>query len=634
MREPRSAGRSLAPFLGLLIAILTIAACAAPLVTITRPVDKEIISGTADIQVTYGADAASPIVRLELYIDGRLVDEFRLKQPALQGQQKFRWDFTLATPSLHTIGAKAVDASGAIGSTGIKVAVQRGAQPAPSAQGSDRTPPTVDIYFPQEGQVVHGDIQVKADASDNVGVKTVMFFLDGRFKSMIVNSPSFRTKIDTRKLTDGPHALTASAWDEADNEGQSEPRSFVVRNNEATTPETGVPRIASTIGPQPGPGPAVAAPATQQVTQREPLTQVASVAGLENAGDARSPATGPSGLEAGAKTAPPTGALPVRVVKLPPVSPQPSEPTFTAAPPSAASGVAGTEPAALAPNPRSSSPGRSGLPVTLPPPQSTRPVEPKVPPRADGVIASVPPRPEAAAAPGRSPEAPASSPLASTARSLPVPPRRMPVVTWAKLTSSEFVLATMPQGTESQPKTSSVNRERPVVIAAPQPTTTYVSGPVGSPRRNMVAALPPRKTESDPLGKTAQPRPLDVSSMAQFRDVKVLFNGQLLSLRTAPMVLQGVSIAPLREIFEHTDGVLYWFHIEKRVKAVNDTTTMELQIGDKTAKVNGADEELVLAPFIRNGRTMVPLEFIAQTLDVTVSFSPDTGELLISSNKF
>jgi hypothetical protein len=51
-------------------------------------------------------------------------------------------------------------------------------------------------------------------------------------------------------------------------------------------------------------------------------------------------------------------------------------------------------------------------------------------------------------------------------------------------------------------------------------------------------------------------------------------------------------------------------------------------------KVNGSDEQLVLAPYIKNGRTMLPLEFVARTLDVTVSFNSNTGELVISSNKF
>ncbi len=224
--------------------------------------------------------------------------------------------------------------------------------------------------------------------------------------------------------------------------------------------------------------------------------------------------------------------------------------------------------------------------------------------------------------------------MAGRAGSLPVPPRQMPVVTLTNLTSSESMATVAPDGVQAQPKTSTIGREPPIVIAEPQAVTTSVSGLVGPPRQNMVAALPSRKAEGDSAGKTGQPRPLDLSSMARFKDVRVVFNGQLLSLRAAPMFLQGVSIAPLREIFEHTDGVLYWFHVEKRVKAVNDNTTIELSIGDRTAKVNGTDQELVLAPFINNGRTMVPLEFIAHTLDVTVSFNPDTGELLISSNKF
>ncbi|MGQ9732521.1 MAG: copper amine oxidase N-terminal domain-containing protein, partial [Candidatus Zipacnadales bacterium] len=127
---------------------------------------------------------------------------------------------------------------------------------------------------------------------------------------------------------------------------------------------------------------------------------------------------------------------------------------------------------------------------------------------------------------------------------------------------------------------------------------------------------------------------LNVAEMSRFRDVKIVFAGKLIPLRAAPEVIDGISIAPLREIFERCDGTLYWFHEEKRVRAVNPTTEMELRIGDKTAKVNGAEETLVLAPYIKNGRTMVPLQFIAGTLDVTVSFNSNTGELIVSRNGF
>jgi len=122
--------------------------------------------------------------------------------------------------------------------------------------------------------------------------------------------------------------------------------------------------------------------------------------------------------------------------------------------------------------------------------------------------------------------------------------------------------------------------------------------------------------------------------MARFRDVKIVLNGKLIPLRSAPEVVNGISIAPLREIFESCDGTLYWFHHEKRVHAVSPSVEMELRIGQQTAKVNGEVQDLVLAPYIRNGRTMVPLEFLASTLDVTVSFNSATGELIISRNGF
>ena len=143
----------------------------------------------------------------------------------------------------------------------------------------------------------------------------------------------------------------------------------------------------------------------------------------------------------------------------------------------------------------------------------------------------------------------------------------------------------------------------------------------------------PRDREERPQSKVGLPG-LNVREMARFRDVKIVFDGKLIPLRAAPEVVDGISIAPLREVFERCDGTLYWFHFEKRVRAVNPTTEMELKIGANKAKVNGAEENLVLAPYIKNGRTMVPLEFVAGTLDVTVSFNSDTGELIISRNDF
>ncbi len=49
--------------------------------------------------------------------------------------------------------------------------------------------------------------------------------------------------------------------------------------------------------------------------------------------------------------------------------------------------------------------------------------------------------------------------------------------------------------------------------------------------------------------------------------------------------------------------------------------------------VNNQQQTLELAPYIKRGRTMVPLQFIADTLDVTITYNPATGEIVISSNE-
>jgi Copper amine oxidase N-terminal domain/Bacterial Ig domain len=594
MRQPQHVGYALPFAIGLLIIALTLIACAAPLVQITRPADKEIISGSAEIQVTYGADGSSPIVRLELYIDGRLVEDLKLKQPTVQGLQVFRWDFALATPSVHSISAKAVDASGAVGSTGIKVMVQRREQPA-SAPSADRTPPRVDILSPQEGQVVRGELQVKADASDDSGIRTVVFFLDGKLRSMIVNSPNYSTKFDTRQIADGTHVVSVSAWDLNDNEAQSEPRSFIVRNNEATTPQTGETRISRTpeatlAEPGGAPGPDMRTPPAPPASgsAKEIAPSGPAPAGT---GEARTPTGPPNDLVA--KATIPTGSAPTRAMAQPP---RPSEPLTS--------------------------------------PASTRPLEAPAP-QTSPLVASLPLQPATAASTTLAP-APDSMPLAAVAGSLPPEPGAAPQTRTARLTTDDSAATLVPPTAEPQPKTSTVTRAQPVVLATPTPTPDAGRMPAEAtgPRPSRVAALPARGADDEPAGKMGRPGALDVASMARFQDVKVVFDGKLVSLRAAPLVLSGVSIAPLREIFERTDGVLYWYHVEKRVKAVNDQTEIELQIGDKTAKVNGNERGLAVAPFIKNGRTMVPLEFIAQSLDVTIAFNSDTGELVITSNKF
>ncbi len=90
-------------------------------------------------------------------------------------------------------------------------------------------------------------------------------------------------------------------------------------------------------------------------------------------------------------------------------------------------------------------------------------------------------------------------------------------------------------------------------------------------------------------------------------------------LRAAPEVKAGVSMWPLRRAFEETGGVVHWFADEKRVRAVNQELDISLEIGDPLATVNNQQHELILAPYIKRGRTMVPRQFLANTVAVAIT---------------
>lgn len=73
---------------------------------------------------------------------------------------------------------------------------------------------------------------------------------------------------------------------------------------------------------------------------------------------------------------------------------------------------------------------------------------------------------------------------------------------------------------------------------------------------------------------------------------------------------------------------------EKKVETtvvVFKKTVLELQIGNPTPKVNGAyGDPLEAAPFIKDGRTMVPLRFIAEAFGANVEWIPETKGINIS----
>ena len=113
----------------------------------------------------------------------------------------------------------------------------------------------------------------------------------------------------------------------------------------------------------------------------------------------------------------------------------------------------------------------------------------------------------------------------------------------------------------------------------------------------------------------------------------VMFGDKEVAFDVTPRVSAGVPLAPFRAIFETSGGEVTFANDTKTVHATSPTATISIKIGDKSATVNDKSMKMESKAFLENGRTIVPISFLRDALDVLVSYDPATGHLLIERKK-
>ncbi|MCB9652184.1 MAG: S8 family serine peptidase [Deltaproteobacteria bacterium] len=95
--------------------------------------------------------------------------------------------------------------------------------------GGDTVDPTVSISAPTNGATVNGIVPVSYSASDNVGVDTVEFLVDGNVASS--GGPGATFSWDSTTVADGAHTLEVRATDAAGNSGSASVNVTVVNSS-------------------------------------------------------------------------------------------------------------------------------------------------------------------------------------------------------------------------------------------------------------------------------------------------------------------------------------------------------------------------------------------------------------------
>jgi alpha-tubulin suppressor-like RCC1 family protein len=114
--------------------------------------------------------------------------------------------------------------------------------------------------------------------------------------------------------------------------------------------------------------------------------------------------------------------------------------------------------------------------------------------------------------------------------------------------------------------------------------------------------------------------------------ILVKLNGQGLYFDQPPIFINGRTMVPLRKIFESMGIAVTWDASTSTVTASKGNISAELSIDHQTAKVNGQSQQLDSAPVIVNGRTLVPVRFVAETFGAKVDWDQETKTVSISTS--
>src|SRR5256885_62588 len=117
-----------------------------------------------------------------------------------------------------------------------------------TSASADTTSPTVSLTAPANGVTVSGTVTVSASASDNVGVASVQFQLDGANLGSLDTTSPYSVSWNTATASNSSHALKAIAKDAAGNSTTSAAVTVTVSNvTDTTAPSVPTALVATAV---------------------------------------------------------------------------------------------------------------------------------------------------------------------------------------------------------------------------------------------------------------------------------------------------------------------------------------------------------------------------------------------------
>jgi hypothetical protein len=516
---------------------------------------------------------------VEVYLDGNRIAKENLDTVDTHGVISFKLPASLLAEGSHEILVQAIDKDGSTATTSTRLRVNPPAQESIARFLAPKRNSTVKEFSP---------IEVKLD--EDVKDAYVMFFLDGTFLSARNYSPYVYT-LDTSKYANGDHTVKIEVWDST---GMTRLKTLSLplkinnyggfTNNQKTTPDLGKPVKPSTPEAE---ATRVDAVAGAPIATLNPF----SANGLSRSG---ANAGGSFGMRSGVE--PHAGYTPVKA-------------TFIVPGHSVGSAL-NSDLTLLSPdNALARMPGGSTSGV-----------------RANGAIPTTKFSPTNSVADGHQARVAPQAYVAPAFPGILAEPADLNALSGETIgVARQSVGVRRPGNVAARPSLHLNGAVAPFVAhftapaATPTPVTVAHSGHVG--RKVQIAQGPRVQVGSRTMHNT------------HIKTFDVAFDNTQIAFDVPPRIENGMPLAPFRAIFEHSGGTVKWYGASKTVRAINNSKEIEIHIGDTAATVNNQKVKLDAKAYIDRGRTIVPLSFVRDAMDVKVQYDAKTGHVLIESNK-
>ena len=199
-----------------------------PTVVMYEPAANQTVSGLVNITALVTDDVG--INRVEFYLN------YDLESTISSYPYTYEWNSTIIEDDTeHTWYAKAFDTS------------ENDTQSQPlsvTVNNNDNDPPNGFFLYPYAGQTVDGVVDIQVSATDNIGIFSIEFFINGSSIGSVSNEP-FIFSWDTETATDDEdHIISALITDTGSNETNIAPIAVIVDNVETPNDDTTPPVVA------------------------------------------------------------------------------------------------------------------------------------------------------------------------------------------------------------------------------------------------------------------------------------------------------------------------------------------------------------------------------------------------------